>query len=491
MNNNLNILRRRFSRILVSLLWCHVPIVAAATFTLGSSGFAYLPTAAATCLAGMTMLFWRRDPIATSTRLVSAVGLVGMAAILLSVFAGHPWQIDMHMYFFACLAVLVGWCDWRVILVAAATTAVHHLAFNLMLPALVFPGVSASGEIARVVLHAAIVLMETAVLIWVCRTVERALSALARSEHEAQTQVARTHALEREAAAVRVEAEATRLADTLRLAESFEAAVGKIVGEVSAAAGNLQTTASNMTDNARQTASQSNDLASSAVEVSNNVSAVASAAEELGASIQEIGRQIGESADLAAEAVGEADRTAILVQALTEAASRIGNVIGLISGIAAQTNLLALNATIEAARAGEAGRGFAVVAAEVKELAGPTARATDEISGQVGRIQNATEQAVSAIGSIGQRIRHIDGVTAAIAASVDEQGIATQEIVRTVSLAAGSTQAVTTGLGDVAGVAKETDISAAQMLASASSLSHQAEWLNDEVGRFLATIRAA
>jgi methyl-accepting chemotaxis protein len=284
---------------------------------------------------------------------------------------------------------------------------------------------------------------------------------------------------------------AERKRTMLELADGFERAVGGIVEMVSSSATELQVTAQSMTASATETANQSTTVAAAAEEASTNVQTVAAAAEELGSSVQEIGRQVLGSADLAQNAVGEADQTQHLVQALVQAATRIGEVVGLISNIAGQTNLLALNATIEAARAGEAGRGFAVVAAEVKELAGQTAKATEEISQQISQIQGVTGQAVSAIDTITARIREINGVAPTIAAAVEEQGAATQEIVRNVSQAAVGTDQVTSNIVGVAQASEATGAAATQVLGAASELSRQSEQLGAEVSRFLSTIRAA
>jgi methyl-accepting chemotaxis protein len=487
---DLDTLRASFARFLVGLLWCHVALVAVGEMILGQ-GFSFGPVLAAALLAGVTTAFWWNDATGPATRIVSAVALIGMAAVFLFALAGHPWQIDLHMYFFACLAVLVGWCDWRVILAAAAATALHHLALDRLMPALVFPGDSAGGDLARVVLHAVIVAVETGVLIWTCRTIEGSFAALADSEQAAQAQLARMRGLENAAVEARGEAETARRQGTRQLADTFEQAVGEIVAKVSAAASELQGTAQGMSATADRTATQSTRAAEAAGDASGSVDAAAGAAEELGQAVGEIGRQVDGSAGLVQAAVTDADATAALVGELSAAASRIGDVVGLISGIASQTNLLALNATIEAARAGEAGRGFAVVASEVKELASQTTRATEEISGQIGRIQDATGQAVSVIGSITGRIREISDVTTAIAAAVAEQGAATQEIARTVNQAASATGGVTQVVAGLAGAAGETQSAAAQVLTSASGLSREAEHLNGEVARFLSTIRAA
>ncbi|MGE8131780.1 methyl-accepting chemotaxis protein [Methylobacterium sp. NPDC080182] len=286
-------------------------------------------------------------------------------------------------------------------------------------------------------------------------------------------------------------AAAERRRTMVELADGFERAVGGIVGMVSSSATELQATAQQMTATAQETAAQSTGVAAAAEEASTNVNTVAAAAEELGSSVQEIGRQVTGSAHLAQVAVGAADETVHLVQALSQSASRIGDMVGMISGIAGQTNLLALNATIEAARAGAAGRGFAVVASEVKALAEQTAKVTEEITRQIGEVQGVTAQAVTAIGGITGRIREIDTVATSIAAAVEQQGAATQEIVRNVAQASAGTNAVTGNIAGVAQASEETGAAASQVLSAASELSRQSEHLGAEVARFLATVRAA
>jgi len=294
-----------------------------------------------------------------------------------------------------------------------------------------------------------------------------------------------------EVQAVQRRAEGQRKADMTRLADGFEAAIGEIVETVSSAATELEASASTLSATAGRAQELATAVAGGSEEASTNVHSVASAAEEMSSSVREISRQVQDSSRIAGEAVSQAQATTERVSELSRAASRIGDVVELINAIAGQTNLLALNATIEAARAGEAGRGFAVVASEVKALAEQTAKATGEIGQQVGGIQVATQESVSAISEISGTIARLSEISSAIAAAVEEQGAATQEIARNVQQAAQGTQQVSSSVGDVQRGAAETGSASAQVLSAAQMLSRDSSRLKLEVGKFLGSVRAA
>ncbi|HVP84977.1 MAG TPA: methyl-accepting chemotaxis protein [Rhizomicrobium sp.] len=293
---------------------------------------------------------------------------------------------------------------------------------------------------------------------------------------------------EQEAEQRKTEAKSQRLA---QLSREFESNVGSIVQSVASQAGQMEASAKSLNGTATETTQQASAVAAASEQSASNVQTVASATEELSSSISEIGRQVSHSSKIAASAVSEAGKANDMVQGLVSASQKIGEIVALINDIADQTNLLALNATIEAARAGEAGKGFAVVAAEVKNLATQTAKATEDISTQILGVQGATQNAVEAIGSIGRTIGEIDTIATAIAAAVEEQGAATQEIARNVEEVAKGSQEVSANISSVTEAANGTGAAAGQVLVAAQSLTEQSTQLNKLVGQFLADVKAA
>lgn len=296
--------------------------------------------------------------------------------------------------------------------------------------------------------------------------------------------------LEAEQKAARVQKEERQAAIEQHIV-IFERGVLSSLENLAAAATEMRATSQSMSATAEQTSAQATSVASAAEQASANVQTVAAASEELSSSVAEIGRQVTQSTKIAGQAVDEAGHTNTIVQGLSQAAQKIGDVIKLITAIAEQTNLLALNATIEAARAGDAGRGFAVVASEVKSLANQTAKATEEIAAQVGAMQGATSEAVQAIKSIGGTIGTINKIATTIASAVEEQGAATQEIARNVQQAAQGTGQVSSNIVGVNQAAAETGTAANQVRGAAEKLGTQAAILRADVDKFLANIRVA
>jgi methyl-accepting chemotaxis protein len=277
----------------------------------------------------------------------------------------------------------------------------------------------------------------------------------------------------------------------LALADDLDAAIKGVIDGLGNSAHALAGTAKELHSAADGTKRRAGDVAAAAGQTTANVQTVAAATEQLSGSVREIARQVADSAAAANSAVTQAENTNATVATLAEAAAKIGDVVKLISDIAGQTNLLALNATIEAARAGEAGKGFAVVASEVKNLATQTARATEDISRQIGEIQTATQKAVGDIKGIGETIRRIHETSSAIASAVEEQGAATGEIARNVQEAARGSQAVASTIEDVDRAAGATGTTVARVSEASAELGAQSARLRDEVATFLTRVRAA
>jgi methyl-accepting chemotaxis protein len=478
-------LRIGVARFFVVALWLHLPLLLAIGL-INSSGWIAGPLygAIAAGLATAAYFYDRESPLC---RFAIAVALITMVSLMVWLAHGQM-QIDMHMYYFAAYAVLAAFCDWQVIVLAAGVTALHHLGLNFILPAAVFPD---GANILRVLLHAGIVVVEAAVLIWLTQHLVR-LFADSEAALDKMAQAAqREKELNTEKLRLQEEAQAERRRMTLELGARFEASVKTVVDRLADATAKMQETAARLTAAATSNRSEAESAVAALKDTSDRVQVVAAAVEKLAASTDAIGREVTQSAGISAKAVEEAKRTDATVQGLAEAAQRIGEVVQLINDIASQTNLLALNATIEAARAGEAGKGFAVVASEVKSLANQTAKATEDIAAQINQIQAATRQAVEAIRGIGGTIGEISQISGSISAAVEEQSGATRDIAENVEQANAGASGASQTVRAVSDTAIANGASAEEMRTATAELAALAENLRTDVARFLEQLRAA
>jgi methyl-accepting chemotaxis protein len=314
------------------------------------------------------------------------------------------------------------------------------------------------------------------------------LGEMARAVQVFKQNAAEQRRMESEQAAER-ERQLARAQRLEELAGSFDGEVAAVIGALGGSAGEMQQASQSMSATAEETSRQATAVAVASEQASSNVQTVASAAEELSSSIREIARQMGASSAIARDATGEAEKAQATVRGLAAAAEKIGEVVELINAIAGQTNLLALNATIEAARAGDAGKGFAVVAGEVKSLANQTAKATEEIAAQIDAVRSEINGTVGAIEGIVSTIGKINEISASIAAAVEEQDAATQEIARNVEQAAQGTQQVSGNIAGVTTAADETGSAANQVLRVAQTVAEGTQSIERLVGTFTAEMR--
>ncbi len=273
------------------------------------------------------------------------------------------------------------------------------------------------------------------------------------------------------------------------LARDFERMLRQEIDEVTDAAERMRGEAERLAEMASETTSRSTAVAAATEEATANVQSVASASEELASTIRDVAARASESSKTSERARNESDQAAERIRQLNESTARIDEVVVFINDIASQTNLLALNATIEAARAGEAGKGFAVVASEVKSLAGQTAKATEEITGQVKGVQEAMNLVIDAMSAINGTIGEIDGISVAIAEAVEQQSVATQEISSNVHQAAAGTGEVAQNIVAVSNGAREAGEAAQRLFDSAKGIVQRADTLREGSDNFLRVIR--
>jgi methyl-accepting chemotaxis protein len=409
-------------------------------------------------------------------RMLSAILLMAQVSALVAGLSGHPLQTDMHMAYFAALAVVVIYCDWRAIIGGAATVAVHHLVFSFVLPDLVFPG---SADLGRVIFHAVVLIVEAAILTWSAASVtamfaanavsqaaadaatRRALDAAealevshAASHRQTAEAQARDLALAREQALI-VEQTAAGLSAlaagdmTYRIPGVFPGSYAQLQTDFNSAMAALQADMTVIDANARAIRSEAGEISQAAYDLSRRTEQQAATLEETAAALEEITATVrlsAQGADAAsavmARTQAEADRSRPIISDavgsmgdIEASSAEISQIIGVIDEIAFQTNLLALNAGVEAARAGDAGRGFAVVASEVRALAQRSAEAAREIKALIATSRSQVENGVTLVGrtgvaleAIAGRVNEISGIMTQITASTAEQATALEEI---------------------------------------------------------------
>ncbi len=516
MRDDLDRLRQTVSRVLLALIWLQVPLASAVAYATGNDWL--LLGLASLALAAVATLAWWQAPRSPSVRLMIAVALIASLSLVVAAAAGSKWQIDLHMCYFAELAILTAYCDRDVVLAGAATTALHHLALNFLLPALVFPD---GAQLGRVLLHAGVLCAETVVLVWLTQRIatlfastaanlaaaEREFEAARAAEADAGQQRGLSEAVRQNAeAALAVAAEAqcavvAALAAGLaclaegdlvfRLSDPFAAEYEALRGNFNSAAEHIEALIRGIVGNAGTIQAGTDEIRTASDDLSRRTESQAASLEQTAAALDEITATVRRAAESSkqvlavvsrtkqgAEQSGQVVRQAVVAMgAIEQSSQKIGDIIGVIDEIAFQTNLLALNAGVEAARAGDAGRGFAVVASEVRALAQRSAQAAKEIKALVSNSAQQVGIGVNLVGEAGQALDRIVSEVAEVTQAVSDIATSAQE------QAAGLAE-VNTAINQMDQVTQQNAAMVEQSTAASHSLAQEAFELMQLTSRF-------
>ncbi len=523
MTMTISSIRRLGEQLVMGAIWLIVPMVSVAAIISDNSVIGL--SVAALLLAAVSTICWRLSRGADGIRMTLSVCLMVGISLLVAALDGHDWQTDMHMAYFAALAMLIVFCDWRAIVAATVVVAVHHVMLSLFLPAAIFSGTTNLG---RVVLHAFILVIEAATLAWAAQTIARTLAASASALSQAEVAVQDAARAQRDAESALQQADDAREAQarsardsealqttidgdreavvaglakgleelskgnlTHRINVAFPTDYEKLRTDFNGSISQLDTAVSGIASAAGsirsfgiEINSGADDLSKRTEEQASSLEETAATTEQLAASVKATAQASRQASAVAQEAMQTAESGgAIAGQAvdamarIETASSKISDIIRVIDDIAFQTNLLALNAAVEAARAGDAGKGFAVVASEVRTLAQRSSEAAKDISTLIGSSNAEVGEGVKLVRQAGQQLSQILSASQRVAATIAEISAASGE-------QASGIDEMSQAIAHLDEMTQQNAALAEQSAASASSLSDRIGQLNDLVATF-------
>ena len=419
--------------------------------------------------------------------LALAIVLVAQTALLVEVFTGHPWQVEMHFYFFAVLAMLAGFCDTTILLTAAGLIAVHHIVLNGLIPGALYPG---GTDLSRMAVHATIVAVETTMLVVIARLIGKSVTDASTAKETAQATSSRLKSLG-EKLEDQLGASTTRADALEQHLANFKTEMAGSLAKLHVASQALDSSADGFFKASEETTKQTVAVSAAADGANRRVGDVANAGRDYLDTMSEIAEHTSASARTGDVAISEVKATTTSIAELASMSTRIIEAAKLIASIADQTNLLALNATIEAARAGEHGRGFAVVASEVKGLATETGKAAALIAETVDAIQGSTKRSAEVMSLIVSSMHNLNGTTATIADAIEERTKVAAQIAANAEAAAGDVHRVTSAIEAIRVVARESANGASVLRGAASEIAAQTDMIRARVDDFATGIALA
>ncbi len=523
MTDKISTLRLSVSRLLVIWMWANAG-AAALTGYLSDNGW-IAPLIMGIVLAGICHICWKVASLGKSSRLTTAVAFVAVISVMVAAARGSEMQIDLHMYYFAALAVIAASCDRDAIIMATGAVAVHHLLLNFIAPALVFPD---GTDFRRVILHASILVAEAASLILMSNSINALFEDSENSVRRAElaTQEAEragrealdersARATEQAAQARAREQEAARLQDVVdalagglsglahgklneRLTDAFPSEYDVLRRDFNSAAQQLNDVIRDLVVQAGTVESGSAEIATAVEDMARRTERQAASLEETAATVAEVSQGLSRTLDdvvSTRDLAGKAHEmtrasSEVVNEAMTamgridESSRQIAQIIGVINDIAFQTNLLALNAGVEAARAGDAGRGFAVVASEVRALAQRTSDAAKEIRELIATAETQVRSGVESVDRTG-------AVLASLASQVNDIDKMVRRISDTANEQASSLKMVSQAVGDMDQVTQQNAAMVEEANAAANSLLAEARHMMTLQQRFVVDDAAA